>query len=78
VLCEVQEQWINRVQGSLPDLCGILIFTTPFGKRFTVQQVSLSRAGRMLTHRICDLTFQPCVRVVAELTPAARDQMESY
>ena len=78
VLYRVQK-WINRAQGSLPDLCGILNSTMLFGNLlFTVQQVSPSRSGRTLTRQICDLAFQPCICVVADLTPAARDQMESH
>lgn len=79
VLYKVQEQPFNRVQGSLSDLSGILSSTVPFGNLlFAVQQVSPSRAGCTLTHQICDLASQPCAREVAELTPAARDQMESH
>lgn len=79
VLYKVQEQQINRVKGSLPDLRDILNSTVPFGNLlFTVQQVSPSQAGRTLTHWICDLVLQPGARVAAEVTPAARDQMESH
>lgn len=77
VLYKVQEQRINRVQGNLPDLRGILSSTILSGNLlFKVQQVSPSGAGCTLTHWNCDLAFQPCAPVVAELTPAARDQME--